>query len=159
MIQLCASIFLPAKRHGIELVLLRAATLPLQLCKSDRSISYPIRLLPGGQEESSSPPLHQNEAGRISNPSLTSFRPNLPKSLIALKRSLRSHSSVGCKFHPLYKYLLKHNIAKMSEVLSRAQPYIQLEEAMKASSNQSMKSGEGGGKSKSPYEASDHLQD
>jgi len=26
--------------------------------------------------------------------------------------------------HPLYKHLLKHNVAKMSEVLSRAQPYI-----------------------------------
>ena len=56
----------------------------------------------------------------------------------------------------MYKYLLKHNIAKMSEVLSRAQPYIQLEEARKASSNHSAKSGEGGGKSKSPHEASKH---
>jgi len=33
--------------------------------------------------------------------------------------------------HP-YKHLLKHNFTKMSEVLSRAQPYIQLEETMKA---------------------------
>ena len=29
--------------------------------------------------------------------------------------------------HPLYKQLLKHNVAKMSEALSQAQPYIQLE--------------------------------
>ena len=38
---------------------------------------------------------------------------------------------------PLYKYLMKHNVAKMSEVLSWVQPYIQLEEIMKASSNPS----------------------
>jgi len=37
--------------------------------------------------------------------------------------------------HPLYKHLLKHNVSKMSEVLSRAQPCIQLEEAINASSN------------------------
>ena len=41
--------------------------------------------------------------------------------------------------HPLYKHLLKHNIAKMSEVLTRAQLYIQLEEAMKASPKHSAK--------------------
>ena len=35
--------------------------------------------------------------------------------------------------HPLYKHLLKYNVAKMSEILTRAYPYIQLEEAMKAS--------------------------
>ena len=38
---------------------------------------------------------------------------------------------------PLYKHLLKHNVAKMSEVLNRAQPYIQLEDAKKASSSHS----------------------
>jgi len=47
----------------------------------------------------------------------------------------------------------------MSEVLSRAQPYIQLEEAMKASSNHSTKSDEGGGKSKSPREVPDNTQE
>ena len=36
--------------------------------------------------------------------------------------------------HPLYKHLLKH-VAKISEALSRAQPYIQLEKATKAFSN------------------------
>ena len=36
-------------------------------------------------------------------------------------------------FHPLYKHLLKHDVTRMSEVMSRAQPYIQLEEAMKSS--------------------------
>jgi len=39
--------------------------------------------------------------------------------------------------HPLYKHLLKHNVAKMSEAFSQAQPYIQLEEAIKTSSNPS----------------------
>ena len=47
--------------------------------------------------------------------------------------------------NPLYKHLLKHNIAKMSKVLYETQPYIQLEEAMKAFSNHSVKPGIGGG--------------
>jgi len=50
--------------------------------------------------------------------------------------------------HPPYKHLLKHNITMMSEVLSRAQSYIQLEEAMKTSANHSAKRGEVGGKLK-----------
>ena len=58
--------------------------------------------------------------------------------------------------NPLYKHVLKHNVAKMSDILYRAQSYIQLEEAMKGSSNHSVKSGDGGGKSKSPHEAPDH---
>jgi len=41
----------------------------------------------------------------------------------------------------------------MGEVISQAQPYIQLEEAMKAFFNHSAKPGDGGGKSKSLYEA------
>ena len=49
--------------------------------------------------------------------------------------------------HPLSKHLLKHNVVKISEVLSQARPYIQFEEAMKASSNHSAKSDDGGGKS------------
>jgi len=61
--------------------------------------------------------------------------------------------------HSLYKYTLKHNAAKISEVLSRAQPYILLEEAMKASSNRCVKPGDGESKSKSPHEAFDHIQD
>ena len=40
--------------------------------------------------------------------------------------------------HPLYKHLLKQ-VSKMSEILSRTQPYIQLNEAMKASANHSTK--------------------
>ena len=32
--------------------------------------------------------------------------------------------------HPLYKHLLKHDVTRMSEILSRAQPYMQLEEAI-----------------------------
>jgi len=58
--------------------------------------------------------------------------------------------------HPLYKHLLKHNIGKMSEILIRAQPYIQFEEAMKASSDHLAKPSDGVGKSKSPREAPDH---
>ena len=61
--------------------------------------------------------------------------------------------------HPFYKHLLKHNIAKMSDVLSRAQPYIQLEEVMKASSNHSAKPRVEGGKSKIPQESPDHTPD
>jgi len=61
--------------------------------------------------------------------------------------------------HPLYIYLMKHNITKMNEILTRAQPYIQLEEAMKASSNHTAKPGDGGGKLKSPHEALDRAQD
>ena len=41
--------------------------------------------------------------------------------------------------HPLYKHLLKHDITRMSEVLSRVQRYIQLEEAMKSPINNSLK--------------------
>jgi len=61
--------------------------------------------------------------------------------------------------HPLHKHLLKHNIAKIREVLSWAQSYIQLEKTMKASSNHSAKPDDGGGKSKSAHEAPNHAQD
>jgi len=37
-----------------------------------------------------------------------------------------------------FKHLLKHNVAKISEALPWAQPYIQPKEAMKASSNPSI---------------------
>ena len=47
----------------------------------------------------------------------------------------------------------------MSEVLSRAQPYIQVEEAMKTSSNHSVKLSDGGGKSNSTHEAPNYSQD
>jgi len=45
----------------------------------------------------------------------------------------------------------------MSEILTRAQPYIQLEEAMKASFDHPAKPSDSGGKSKSLLEAPDHL--
>ena len=61
--------------------------------------------------------------------------------------------------HPLYKHVLKYNVAKISEVHSRALSYIQLEEAMKASSNCYEKPGDGEAKSKYPHEAFDHIQD
>ena len=61
--------------------------------------------------------------------------------------------------HSLYKHILKHNVTKISEVLSRAQPYIQLVEAMKASSNRCAKPDDGEVKSKSPHEAFDHIHD
>jgi len=47
----------------------------------------------------------------------------------------------------------------MSEVLSRVQPYIHLEETMKTSSNYSVKPGDHGEKLKSPHEAFVHTQD
>jgi len=40
--------------------------------------------------------------------------------------------------HPLYKYLVKYNVTHWSEVLYRAKPDIQLEEAMKSSINPSL---------------------
>jgi len=46
----------------------------------------------------------------------------------------------------------------MSEVHSRAQPSIQLEETMKASSNHSAKPGDDGGKTRSPREPPATLQ-
>jgi len=61
--------------------------------------------------------------------------------------------------HSLYKHLFKHNVTRMSEVLSRVQPYIQLKEAMNTSFNHTAKHDDIGGKSKSPYEVSAHAQD
>ena len=55
-----------------------------------------------------------------------------------------------------FKRILKHNVTRMSNVLSRAQPYIQLEEAIKTSSNHSAKHGDDEGKSKSPHETFAH---
>jgi len=51
---------------------------------------------------------------------------------------------------------LKHNVAKMNKALSRAQPYIQLEKVMKASSNPSARLSKDETKSKFACEASDH---
>ena len=66
----------------------------------------------------------------------------------------------GLQFsHPLYNHLLKHNVNQMSEALSRAQPYIQLEEAMMTFANHSAKRGDDRGKSKSPHEAAAYAQD
>jgi len=61
--------------------------------------------------------------------------------------------------HSLYKHLLKYNVTRMSEVLSRAQPYIQLEEAMYTSFNHTAKHGDIRVTLKSPHEASAHTQD
>jgi len=55
-------------------------------------------------------------------------------------------------------HIQTHNITKMNEVLSRTQPYIQLEETMKASSNHSVKLSDDGGKSKSTHETPNHAQ-
>ena len=52
-------------------------------------------------------------------------------------------------FHLLYKHLLKHDITRMSEILSQTQPYIQLEEVMKSSANQTLKCGKNDEQSKS----------
>jgi len=44
--------------------------------------------------------------------------------------------------HTLYKHLVKYNVTRWSEILYRAQPYIELEEAMKNSANSSFNRGE-----------------
>ena len=49
--------------------------------------------------------------------------------------------------HPLYKHLMKYTTC-WSEVVYWAQPYIQLEEAMKISANQSFNRGDNRAKSK-----------
>jgi len=51
--------------------------------------------------------------------------------------------------HSPYKHLLKHTVTRMSKILSRAQPYIQLEKAMKNSFNHTAKHSDVGEKSKS----------
>ena len=61
--------------------------------------------------------------------------------------------------HLKYKHLLKHNITRINEVLSRAQLYIQLEKAMENSANHSAKRSDEGGNSKSLHETSAHAQD
>ena len=61
--------------------------------------------------------------------------------------------------HLLYKHLLKHNVTRISEVLSRVHPYNQLEEAMKTFFNHTVKYGDGERKSKPPHEASAYTQD
>ena len=66
------------------------------------------------------------------------FWSQLPKvSNCAEKVSTLAFISKLQVIYPLYEYLLKHNVGKMSEVLSWVQPYIQLEEVMKASFNPS----------------------
>jgi len=49
--------------------------------------------------------------------------------------------------------MLKHDVTRMSEVLSHVQPYIQLDEAMKRYASQSLKRGDDREKSKSRYES------
>ena len=54
-------------------------------------------------------------------------------------------------------HLLKHSVTWMTNVLSHAQPYIQLQEAMKTSFNHTLKHNDDvRGKSKSLHEASSH---
>jgi len=60
-------------------------------------------------------------------------------------------------FHPLYKHLLNY-VTRMSDIMLQVQPYIQLEEVMKTSFNHIAKH-DGGGKLKTPHEASVHAQD
>ena len=65
---------------------------------------------------------------------------------------IRIHQRAA-SFSPLYKHLLKHDVTRMSEVLSRAQLCIHLEEAIKSSTNHSVKRGDDGEKFKPQYEA------
>jgi len=53
--------------------------------------------------------------------------------------------------HPLCKYLLNHDAIKINEILSRVQPYSQLEEAMKNSPNHFSKRNVNGEKSELHY--------
>jgi len=69
------------------------------------------------------------------------------------------HSSAGYKSLTPIQTSPKHNITRMSEVLSRAQPYSQSEEAMKTFTNHSAKRGDDRGKSKYAHEVSVHAQD
>ena len=80
---------------------------------------------------------------------------SLPKSPIMERASALVFISGLQVTHPLYKHLLKNNIAKMSEALSWAQPSIQLDEAMKTSP--SIKPSEDRKKSKSALEAPDYV--
>jgi len=48
----------------------------------------------------------------------------------------------------MYKYLVKYNVTHWSEILYRAQPYIQLKEAMKSSANSSFNRSDNGTKLK-----------
>jgi len=41
--------------------------------------------------------------------------------------------------HSFYKHLVKHNVTNMKYILSRAQKYIQLEEAIRNTTNRSTK--------------------
>ena len=50
--------------------------------------------------------------------------------------------------YSLYKYLVKYSVTCWSDVLYRAQPYIQLEKAMKNFTNQSLNRCDDGEKSK-----------
>ena len=53
------------------------------------------------------------------------FQGQLAKASTAMRTSLHSRSSAGCKsLTPYTKHLLKRNVTRMSEVLSQAQPYI-----------------------------------
>jgi len=52
---------------------------------------------------------------------------------------------------PFYIYLVKYNVTYWSEVLYRAQPYIQLEEIVKSFANQSLNCGDDREKLKSHH--------
>ena len=80
--------------------------------------------------------------------------PNLGTDIFALAFISRLQIS-----YPLYKYILTHNVTRMSEVLSRAQPYIQLQETMRTSANHFAKRGDDRRKLKYPHETAAHTQD
>ena len=84
---------------------------------------------------------------------LATSKTSSPKSPTAVKMSLACVHQRVAVFHSLYKHLLKRDITEMSEVMSRAQPYIQLEEVMRSFVNQSLKGGADEEKSKSRHEA------
>ena len=156
----CTSPFLPAWKVWPQTHSTHFHPIPPQFRWGDWSIPYPIYLPPGGKEEQPPTPLYQNEVREQSQvvpqflSESTHQSPNYREEVVAL-----AYISGLQVAHPLYKHLLKPNITKMSMILTRGQPFIQLEEAMKASSDHLAKLSDGRRKSKSPREDLDHPPD
>jgi len=91
--------------------------------------------------------LCQNETVTASSPKLATSRASWQSFQLSCDEDISALTFIsGLQIsHPLYKYLLKHDVTRMSEVLSQAQPYIQLE-TMKSSVSHSLKRSNDGGK-------------
>jgi len=148
------------ERCDVRLVLLHATTLSPQLLRGNRGISYRVRLSSRSQKKHPSPSLCQDVARRQPQVIYQLLSEPVEQSLQLWWGGLCTHIHQRVTGHsPLYKHLLKHNVAEISEILSQAQPYLQLEKVMKTSSNHYTKPSDGGGKSKSTHEIPNHAQD